>query len=348
MVSNIPAMSREYRLAKNEGIQSLTLREAPVPTPGDKEVLVKIHAVSLNYRDLLVANNAHPFHNKPNLVPAADASGTVVALGPAVTRWRVGDRISSNLAPDHIHGDAGPGGLGPVLGGSVDGVLTEYRVFAEHSLVRIPANLTHAEAATLPCAGVTAYNALLGPRPVRAGDTVLVLGTGGVSVFALQIARASGAAVIVTSGSDEKLARATQLGATHVINYKKTPDWEEEVLRLTNGRGVDHVIEVGGPGTFDKSIAAVRMQGNIHVIGFLAGAADVPNLPMKILQKGINVRGILVGPRSSFEELVRLVEANDVKPAVDRAFPFEQAREAYAHLQAQRHVGKVVIQVAED
>ncbi|EPQ55961.1 NAD P-binding protein [Gloeophyllum trabeum ATCC 11539] len=348
MSYSIPTKAREYRLPKFDGIQSLTLQEAPVPQPGAKEVLVKIHAVSLNYRDLLVASNNYPFALKSDLVPGSDASGTIVALGPGVKGWQVGERVTANFALDHIYGDSTPDVHKTVLGGLIDGVLTEYRVFPEHALVRAPSNLSHAEVATLACAGVTAYNALLGPRPVKAGETVLVLGTGGVSIFALQIAKVSGAEVIVTSASDEKLEQAKKLGAKHVINYKKTPDWEKEVLKLTNGRGVDHVIEVGGPGTFDKSIESVRVQGNIHIIGFLAGVTEVSNVPMKILQKGINVRGILVGPRSSFEDFVRLIEINDVKPAVDKVFPFEQATEAYEHLQAQKHFGKVVIQVAKD
>ncbi|EPQ55962.1 NAD P-binding protein [Gloeophyllum trabeum ATCC 11539] len=347
MSPTIPTKAREYRLPNFEGIQSLTLQEVEVPQPGAKEVLVKIHAVSLNYRDIIIANNAYPFPLKQNLVPISDASGTIVALGPNVKGWHIGDRVSSSFMPDHLYGDATPG-VGSILGGTIDGVLTEYRVFPEHALVQIPAHLTHAEAATLPCAGVTAYNALRGPRPVKAGDTVLVLGTGGVSVLALQIARASGAEVIVTSASDEKLARAKKLGARHVVNYKETPEWEKEVLKLTNGRGVDHVVEVGGPGTFDKSLESVRVQGSIHIIGFLAGPTEVANVPMKILQKGVDVRGIMVGPRSLFEDLNRLIEINDVKPAVDKVFPFEQAKEAFEHLAAQKHFGKVVIQVAKD
>ncbi|EPQ55960.1 NAD P-binding protein [Gloeophyllum trabeum ATCC 11539] len=348
MTSNLPSKAREYRLPKFDGIQSLTLQEAPVPQPGAKEVLVKIHAVSLNYRDFAMVSKAYPFALKPNLVPCSDASGTIVAIGPGVKGWQVSERVTASFALDHLYGDSTPQSRQSVLAGSIDGVLTEYRVFPEHSLVRAPSNLSHAEVATLPCAGVTAYNALLGPRPVKAGETVLVLGTGGVSIFALQMAKVSGAEVIVTSASDEKLEQAKKLGAKHVINYKKTPDWEKEVLKLTNGRGVDHVIEVGGPGTLDKSIASVRLQGNIHVIGFLSEVTEVSNVPMQILQRGINVRGVMVGPRSSFEDLVRLIEVNDVTPAVDKVFPFEQAKEAYEHLQAQKHFGKVVIQVAKD
>ncbi|TFK47836.1 NAD(P)-binding protein [Heliocybe sulcata] len=348
MASSIPSKTRAYRFPKTEGIQSLVLEEGPVPQPKANEVLVKVHAVSLNYRDLLIASGQYPAAIKANVIPASDMSGTVISRGEDVKSWQVGERVCANFCLDHIYGDATAGVMGTALGAGIDGVLTEYRTFPAHSLVKAPANLSHNEASTLPCAAVTAYNALLGPRPVKAGEIVLCIGTGGVSVLAAQIAIASGAEVIITSSSDEKLEVVKKLGAKHLINYKTHPEWEKEVLKITNGRGVDHIIEVGGPGTFDKSIASVRVQGSIHVIGFVAGLDEVSNVPMKVLQKGINVRGILVGPRSSFEDLNRLIEANDVKPVVSKVFPFEQAKEAFEFLQAQKHVGKVVIQIAED
>ncbi|TFK48231.1 NAD(P)-binding protein [Heliocybe sulcata] len=343
MAPDIPSKTRTYRFPKCEGLQSLILEEEPVPRPKANEVLIKIHA----YRDLLVASGNYLRGLKPNLIPASDMSGEITSLGEDVKDWQVGERVCASFRPDHIFGDVTSEIMPAALGGGVDGVLTEYHTFPAHSLVRAPANLTHIEASTLPCAAVTAYNALLGPRPVKAGETVLCIGTGGVSIFAAQFANASGAEAIVTSSSDEKLELAKKLGAKHVINYKTNPEWEKEVLKITNGRGVDHVIEVGGPGTFDKSIASVRVQGNIHIIGFVAGTEEVSNIPMKVLQKGINVRGILVGPRSSFEDMNRLIEANNVKPAVSKVFPFEQAKEALEFLQAQKHVGKVVVQVAE-
>ncbi|KZT21276.1 NAD-P-binding protein [Neolentinus lepideus HHB14362 ss-1] len=353
MASTIPSRTHAYRLPKYEGIQSLVLEEGPIPKPKDNEVLVKVHAVSLNYRDLLIASGKYFRGLKTNVIPASDMSGTIVFLGSDVKGWQVGERVCASFFLDHLFGDGTIEAFNTALGGSVDGVLTEYRVFPAYtssaqSLVRAPANLTHVEASTLPCAAVTAYNALLGLRPVKAGETVLCLGTGGVSIFAAQIAKASGAEVIITSSSDEKLALAKKLGAKHGINYKTHPEWEKEVLRITNGRGVDHVLEVGGPGTFDKSVASVRLQGNIYVIGSVAGIKEGSNVSTKVHEKGIVLRGILVGPRSSFEDMNRLIEVNNVKPAVSKVFSFEQAKEAYEFLQAQKHVGKVVIQVAQD
>ncbi|KZT21809.1 NAD(P)-binding protein [Neolentinus lepideus HHB14362 ss-1] len=348
MASTIPSKTRAYRLPKNEGIRSLVLEEEPVPKPKDNEVLVKVHAVSLNYRDLLIASGTYSVRVKPNVIPASDMSGTIVSLGSDVKGWQVGERVCANFFLDYVFGEITDEIIETALGAGVDGVLTEYRAFPTHSLVKVPDNLSHIEASTLPCAGVTAYNSLLGPRPVKAGETVLCIGTGGVSIFAAQIAKASGAGAIVTSSSDDKLELAKKLGAKHGINYKTHPDWEKEVLKITNGRGVDHVIEVGGPGTFDKSIASVRLGGNIYILGIVAGLNEVSSVPLKILQKGINVRGVLVGPRSSFEDMNRLIEVNNVKPAVSKVFSFEKAKEAYEFLQAQKHVGKVVIQVAQD
>ncbi|KAH9911900.1 NAD(P)-binding protein [Fomitopsis serialis] len=244
------------------------------------------------------------------------------------------------------------------LGGPIDGVLTEYKVLPAHGLVRIPDGWSYVEASTLPCAAVTAYNALLGANPLKGGDTVLVLGTGGVSIFGLQIAVASGATVIATSSSDNKLEVAKQLGAKHVINYKKTPDWEEEVFRITGGRGVDHVIDVGGAGTINKSLASTRYGGTVSVIGFVGGSEDVRIMfelrstrlapGASIVLRGALVRGILIGSRTQFEALVRLINATGLKPVVDKVSPFEETRGAYEHLESRQHVGKVCVQVARD
>ncbi|TFK48229.1 NAD(P)-binding protein [Heliocybe sulcata] len=348
MTASIPSKTRAYRLPKTEGIQSLVLEEGPVPQPKASEVLVKIHAVSLNYRDLVIATGQYVWGTKPDLIPTSDMSGTIISLGEDVKGWQVGERVCANFFLDHIYGDITREIPASALGAGIDGTLTEYRTFPAQSLVRVPKNLTHVEASTLPCAAVTAYSALFGPCPVKAGETVLCIGTGGVSIFAAQIAKVCGAEAIVTSSSDEKLEVAKKLGAKHLINYKTHPEWEKEVLKITNGRGADHVIEVGGPGTFDKSLASVRPQGSVHVIGFLAQTTETSNIPMKILSGCVNVRGIGVGPRSAFEQMNRLFEVNDVKPAVSKVFPFEQAKEALEFLAAQKHVGKVVIQVAED
>ncbi|KAI8990390.1 NAD-P-binding protein [Trametes punicea] len=275
-------------------------------------------------------------------------AGEIIALGEEVKGWKVGDRVCSNFATDHIYGDPTEESKATGLGAPIDGVLTEYKVLPAHALVRIPEHLSYEEASTLPCAALTAYNALLGPNPLKGGDTVLVQGTGGVSIFGLQLAVASGATVIATSSSDEKLAVAKKLGAAYTINYKKTPNWDEEVLKITNGRGVDYVIEVGGPGTIMKSLNCVRYGGTVSVIGFVAGQADVSQLPVQVISKAILVRGILIGSRAQFEDMNRLISAVRLRPVIDRVFTFEEARKAYEYQESQQHVGKVVIKVSRD
>ncbi|KAI0830281.1 chaperonin 10-like protein [Trametes gibbosa] len=230
---SIPQTTREYRLPKADGFHNLTLTEAPLPKLKEAEVLVKVHAVSLQYRDLVVATGAYALGQKANVVPGSDLAGEIVAVGGEVRPWRVGDRVSSNFTTDHVFGDVTEGVRATALGALVDGVLAEYKVLPAHALVSVPEHLNYEEASTLPCAAVTAYNALLGGQnPLKGGDTVLVQGTGGVSIFGLQIAVASGATVIATSSSDEKLEIAKKLGATYTINYKKTPNWDEEALRI--------------------------------------------------------------------------------------------------------------------
>ncbi|PCH34501.1 NAD(P)-binding protein [Wolfiporia cocos MD-104 SS10] len=344
----IPTTTREYRLPKVDGFHNLTLQEAPLRAPKSSEVLVKIHAVSLQYRDLIVAKGQYPLGQKENPVPGSDMAGEVIAVGDDVKGWKVGDRVCANFALDHIFGDVTDEIKATGLGAPVDGVLTEYRLFPAHSLVHIPSHLSYEEASTLPCAALTAYNALMGLRPLKGGDYVLVQGTGGVSIFGLQFAVASGATVIATSSSDKKLEIAKKLGAKHLINYKKTPDWEKEVLKITNGRGVDHVIEVGGSGTIMKSLASVRYAGIVSVIGFVAGGGDVSSLPVAVLGKSSIVRGILIGSRAQFEDMNRLIVAQNLKPVIDRVFSFEDVRAAYEYQESQQHVGKVVIRVSKD
>ncbi|KDQ55981.1 hypothetical protein JAAARDRAFT_180177 [Jaapia argillacea MUCL 33604] len=344
---SIPTSTREYRLPKNDGIHNLEIQETSIRPLTSSEVMVKVHAVSLQYQDLLVATGKYP-GAKQNIIPGSDLAGEIVAIGDSVRKWKKGDRVSANFAVDHVHGDITKEIYQTASGALIDGVLAEYKILPAHCLVRIPEHLSYEEASTLPCAAVTAYNALMGPRPVKAGDTVLVLGTGGVSIFALQFAVASGATVIVTSSSDAKLEIAKKLGAKHVINYNKITDWDKEVLKITNGRGVDHVIEVGGPGTFDKSLNSVRYAGWIHVIGFVAGTGDTRDIPMRTLFKAAIIRGIIVGSRSQFEDMNRLISGQSVKPLVDRVFGFEEVKEAYEYLESQKHVGKVVIRVSKD
>ncbi|OCH92534.1 NAD-P-binding protein [Obba rivulosa] len=344
----IPTTTREYRLPKADGFHNLTIEQSTLPQPSSSEVLVKVHAVSLQYRDLLVARNQYPLGVKENPVPCSDMAGEVLAVGDAVKGWAPGDRVCANFAIDHIFGDVTVESKNSGLGAPIDGVLTEYKILPAHSLVRIPEHLSYEEASTLPCAAVTAYNALLGATPLKGGDVVLVQGTGGVSIFGLQFAVASGATVIATSSSDEKLQVAKKLGAKYLINYKTTPDWDQEVLKLTNGRGVDHVIEVGGPGTLAKSLNAVRYGGSVNVIGFVSGQGDVSSVPMQVLGKAVILRGILIGSRTQFENMNRLIAASGLRPVVDKVFSFEEARKAYEYLDSQKHVGKVVIKVSKD
>ncbi|KAK0479180.1 hypothetical protein IW261DRAFT_1564541 [Armillaria novae-zelandiae] len=350
MAARVPTTSRSYYFPARESYNNLTLQTTPLPALKSTFVLVKIHAVSLQYRDLMIASNRYPRGGIPeNLVPCSDMAGEVVTIGSDVTNWSVGDRVCSNFSMDHLDGDVDAEIVKTALGGGQHGVLTEYRVFPDHSLVKIPEHLSYEEASTLPCAALTAYNALMGPKPVKAGDTVLVLGTGGVSIFGLQFAVASGATVIATSSSDAKLEISKKLGATHTINYNTTPDWDKEVLKLTEGRGVDHILEVGGPGTFEKSLAAVRYAGYIHIIGAVAQSTTMAtSIIGPCIGKGIILRGIQIGSVAQFKSMTRLLHARPdlTRPVIDKVFSFEEAVDAYAYLESQKHVGKVVIRVS--
>jgi NADPH:quinone reductase-like Zn-dependent oxidoreductase len=315
--------------------------EQNIPKPGERQVLVRLRAASLNYRDHAIAMGRYGLGQPPeNLIPLSDGAGEVVEVGPGVTRWKNGDRVAGTFFQAWTRGEAQQADFATALGGAIDGVLTEYRVFDENGLVRLPGKLSFEEGATLPCAAVTVWNALFTQRPVRAGETVLTLGTGGVSMFALQFARAAGARVLVTSSSDEKLERAQKLGAAGVVNYRTHPEWDKEILKLTDGRGVDHVVEVGGPGTLQRSLNAVRIGGFVYLIGVLT-SGDINPLP--ILGKTATVRGIYVGSREMFEAMNNAIAVNDIKPVIDRVFPFEETKDAYQHLASATHLGKIVI-----
>ncbi len=333
-----------YQIPKPEGIDSLTLREAPMPRPGRGQVLVRMRAASLNYRDLMVLTGRYARGAPlPDLVPLSDGAGEVAEIGPDVTRVKPGDRVAGIFMQSWLGGEIEPEHAASSLGGAIHGVLAEYVLFDQQGLVHLPAHLSFEEGATLPCAGVTAWNALYGGRPLVAGQNVLVLGTGGVSIFALQFAHAAGARVIATSSSDEKLARAKALGASGTVNYKQHSEWQKEVLSLTDGRGVDHVVEVGGAGTLPRSIEAARLAGQIHLIGVLTGGGQID--PTAAMRKGLVLRGIYVGSRQMFAAMNRAIAVNQLHPVIDRVFGFEQAREAYRHLQGQSHFGKVVIRI---
>ncbi|KAF7349034.1 Alcohol dehydrogenase superfamily protein [Mycena venus] len=346
----IPNKTRQYRYPELGSYDNLMLEEVPLHAPRGYEVLVKTHAVSLQFRDLLIATQQYPSSVLPNLVPCSDMAGEVIAVGEDVKQWKAGDRVCANFFLDKLNDVQTPETDESALGGATQGVLTEYRSFPAHSLVAIPPHLTYEEASTLPCAAVTAYNALLsGYEPLKAGDTVLIQGTGGVSIFALQFAVASGATVIATSSSDEKLKVTKDLGAAHVINYKTTPDWDREALKLTGGVGVDRVIEVAGNATLGRSINSVRLGGSIDIIGVIGGPSDAGPVDIVIptIFRSLKIRGLYVGSVPQFHDMNKLITANPktTRPVIDRVFPFEEAKAAFSYLSSQAHVGKVVIKL---
>jgi NADPH:quinone reductase-like Zn-dependent oxidoreductase len=280
---------------------------------------------------------------KPSLVPLSDGTGEVVEVGAGVTRVKVGDRVASCFFQRWIGGPPEADTHASALGGGLDGMLRDYAVLEEHGVVKLPSHLSFEEGATLPCAAVTAWHALAEHARVVAGQTVLVQGTGGVSIFALQLARLMGAQVIVTSSSEQKLARAKELGATHGVNYKTTPEWDKAVVEASGG-GVDHVVEVGGPGTLAQSLRAIRIGGKITLIGVLSGAAEIN--PMLIFARRANLQGISVGSMQMFEAMNRAISVSGLKPIIDKVFSFDDAPAAYRHLQSAQHFGKIVIRVS--
>jgi NADPH:quinone reductase-like Zn-dependent oxidoreductase len=329
----------EYR---QFGVENLVLAERDEPRAAAHEVVVRFRAASLNYRDLMFARGVYNPKARLPAVPLSDGAGEVVAVGGSVTRWKVGDRVCPIFTQGWIDGGPSAQKNRTALGaGELDGVLREYGAFDENGLVRIPEHLSFEEAATLPCAAVTAWNSLVESGRVKAGETVLTLGTGGVSVFAVQLAKMHGARVIATSSSDEKLARVRALGADETIHYKNTPDWDKEVLRLTNRLGVDHVVEVGGAGTLARSVNSVRVGGHVSVIGVLASGNDFN--PVSVLMRSVRMQGIFVGSRQMFEDMNRAIEVTRLRPVIDRTFAFEEAREALKYMESGSHFGKIVI-----
>jgi len=334
---------KAWQIAAHGSPADLRFAEVPTPEPAANEVLVRVRAVSLNYRDLIALAAPRPGNLPPPLVPCSDGAGEIVAIGTGVTRWKVGDRVAGIFFRDWIDGPFDLKYHGAAGGGSVHGWLRESVAWPEHGLVAVPAAWSFEEAATLPCAAVTAWQALFTRGSLRRGATVLVLGTGGVSIFALQLATAAGARIIVTSSSDEKLARARTLGAWATVNYRTTPDWDKEVWRLTEKRGVDHVVEVGGPGTLGRSMNTVAAGGQIALIGVLTGF-DAPDASLfPLLARNARLDGIYVGSRAHFESLNAFLTQHQIRPIIDRTFVFDDAPAAFAHLQSAAHFGKIVI-----
>ncbi|MEM7268005.1 MAG: NAD(P)-dependent alcohol dehydrogenase [Pseudomonadota bacterium] len=334
---------KAWAITSEGGVDALELQERTTPDPGPGEVRVRMTANSINYRDLTTiedpASRGLPYPTVPN----SDGAGVISAVGEGVT-LKEGDRVASCFFSDWTAGEIGPVTMASALGGARQGVLAEEVILPAHGVIPTPAHLSDAEAACLPCAALTAWHALTEPRPVIAGETVLLLGTGGVSVFAQQFCAAMGAKTIVTSSSDEKLARMTALGAGQTINYRDTPDWDAAVLEMTGGVGVDRVVEVGGPGTFDKSVNAVRVGGIIGLIGILTGVAGQAS-PTAIMRKSVTVRGIYVGSRAMFADMNRAIEAHAIKPVIDMSVPFAEAPKAYHAMRAAQHFGKIVIEM---
>lgn len=324
------------------GIDNLRAAERDTPQPGPGQVLVKMNAASLNYRDLVTVLGAFGSAYKLPLVPLSDAVGEIVAVGPGVTRVKAEDRVASMFFQRWLAGELTREGQASATGGSLDGVWRDYALLPADGVSKVPAYLSDAEAATLPCAALTAWRSLFVEGGLTAGETVVVQGTGGVSIFALQFAKAAGAEVIVTSSSDDKLARAKALGADHLVNYKQTPDWAKAVREITGGRGADHVVEVGGAGTLENSLKSIRLGGHVSIVGVLSG-------PVKDLQIGMvmganaKVKGITVGSREQFEQMCRAMTLHKIKPVIDKTFGFGEAKVAFTTMMGQAHFGKIAI-----
>jgi NADPH:quinone reductase-like Zn-dependent oxidoreductase len=335
---------RAWEIQSGFGLANLRLAERPDPRPGPGQVLIRVRAVALNYRDLLTAEGKYNPKQKLPLIPCSDGAGEVVAVGDGVTRVNPGDRVCGIFAQRWIAGEPSRDKLRSTLGGPFDGMLAELVVLSEEGVVVVPPHLTDEEAATLPCAGLTAWSALVTHGRLTAGDTVLLQGTGGVSTFALQLAQLLGVRALITSSSDEKLERARELGASGQINYRKTPDWSGAVRELTGGAGVDLVVEVGGAGTLEQSLRSVRMGGTVCLIGNLAGT--VAQLPLTLIfMQQVRVQGILVGHREGFEAMNRAIAQHGMRPVIDRTVPFDEAPAAFEQMAAGGHFGKICVRV---
>jgi NADPH:quinone reductase-like Zn-dependent oxidoreductase len=333
------------------GIDHLQQIELPQPTPTPGTVLIKVHAVSLNYRDLMMVSGLYnPKMSLPR-TPCSDGAGEVVAVGEGVTRVHIGDRVCGIFMQRWLDGPLTAEKSKAALGGDIDGMLAEYVLLHHEGVVRFPDHLSYEEAATLPCAAVTAWNALHHAgepaNPAQSGDTIVIQGTGGVSIFALQFAKLLGAKVLGTSSSDEKLTRARSLGLDESCNYKQTPEWSKWVMETTSGKGADRIMEVGGAGTLGHSLRAARVGGTIAQIGVLSGAATADPLALTpILHKQLRVQGIYVGSRAMFEQMNAAIAKSSLHPVIDQIFPVDQVQQAFHHMQSGSHFGKIVIRLA--
>ena len=332
-----------YEIQGAGGVDALALTDRERPQPASGEVLVRMHASSINYRDLTTIEDPVPRGVAFPRIPNSCGAGVVEAVGAGVSDFAPGDAVTSCFFARWEDGGITADAMASALGGAVDGVLAEQVVFNAGSLVHAPAHLDHVAASTLPCAALTAWNAVAEFGQLKPGQTVLLLGTGGVSIFALQFARVMGLRTIITSGSDEKLARAVALGADETVNYRTHPDWDREVLALTEGAGVDLTVEVGGAGTLERSVAATRVGGKIALIGVLTGGQINP---VGIMRKSISLQGIYVGNRAMFKRMNLALQTHQIEPVVDRRFGFSDARDAYHAMRAAGHFGKLVVELA--
>lgn len=332
---------RTYELKSGFGIDALAAGERPRPQARPGRIVMKLHAWSLNYRDLMTVKGGYNPNQRLPLIPLSDGAGEVVEVGEGVTRVKVGDRVTSIFMQDWIEGGSSEAKAHSALGGALDGMLAEYVALNAEGVVPIPEHLSYEEAATLPCAAVTAWHALVTEGQVKSGDTVLTQGTGGVSLFAIQFARLLGARVIATSSSDEKLQRVRELGASDGINYRNTPAWGDRARELSGGLGVDHVVEVGGAGTLPESFNAVRIGGRISLIGVLAGRGEMN--PRPLIAKNLRLQGIFVGSRVMYEQMNAAITLHRLKPVIDRVFAFDEVQAAFRHMESAAHFGKIVI-----
>ncbi len=337
--------AQAIRLSGDFSLDALTLDTVEVPAPGPGEVLVRMHAVSLNQRDLMLVTGTYiPDVQRPR-IPCSDGAGQVLEVGEGVTHLQPGDRVVTSFYQHWVHGLLEHATSRGTLGGDLDGTLTTHALFPQHGLLRIPDRLSYEEASTLPCAAVTAWHALVSTGTVGTSDTVLVLGTGGVSVVGLQIAKLQGARVIVTSSSDEKLARASRMGADATINYKTTPAWDKQVRELTSKQGATHVLETGGAGTLPLSLRSAAYNAQVSIIGLISGAEQAIDI-RQILGRNLRVQGITVGSRDMLQQVAETFAKEGVRPVIDQVFPFAHAVEALRSLQAANHFGKIVITFA--
>jgi NADPH:quinone reductase-like Zn-dependent oxidoreductase len=335
---------KAVELRNQFGIDSLELVERPEPRPGPRQVVVKMQAWSLNYRDLMVVKGIYNPRLRLPIVSLSDGAGHVAAVGDGVTRVKVGDRVASVFVQDWVSGPLTDARLKSALGAGGTGVLAEYVLVDQEGVVPVPDHLTDEEAATLPCAALTAWHALITEGHVKPGDVVLTQGTGGVSIFALQFARMAGARIIITSSRDDKLERARGLGAAEGINYRTIPDWDKRARELTGDAGADHLIELGGVGTLPRSLRAVRPGGTISLIGVLTGNAGEVN-PTSLIMRNVRLQGIFVGSREMFEAMNRAIVLHKLRPVIDRVFSFTEVHQAFRHMESASHFGKICIRM---